>query len=85
MDARKGIVATRNEMAAQQPKQPSIPQLLNNTLDQSGFKKRFEELLGKRAPQFVSSLAALIKFSSPFSGTFFNLSNESGQYYNGND
>lgn len=64
MDARKGIVATRNEMAAQQQGQPSIPKLLNNTLDNSGYKRRFDELLGKRAPQFVSSLAALIN-SSP--------------------
>lgn len=60
MDARKGIVATRNEMAAQQQERPSIPKLLNNTLDNSGYKRRFDELLGKRAPQFVSSLAALI-------------------------
>lgn len=59
MDARKGIVQTQQEQAMQ-PKPPSIPQLLNNTLDQSGFKKRFDELLGKRAPQFVSSLASLI-------------------------
>lgn len=60
MDARKGIVVTRKEMAAKQQEQPSIPKLLNNTLDNSGYKRRFDELLGKRAPQFVSSLATLI-------------------------
>ena len=59
MDARKGIVQTQQEQVMQ-PKPPSIPQLLNNTLNQSGFQKRFDELLGKRAPQFVSSLASLI-------------------------
>ncbi len=39
--------------------------LLNNTLDNSGYKRRFDELLGKRAPQFVSSLAALINSTPP--------------------
>lgn len=29
-------------------------------LDSAGFKKRFEELLGRRTPQFVSSLVSLI-------------------------
>lgn len=70
MDARKGIVATRNEMAAQQQERLSIPKLLNNTLDNSGYKRRFDELLGKRAPQFVSSLAALIN-STPQVLTIF--------------
>ncbi len=49
MDARKGIVATRNEMVARQQERPSIPKLLNNTLDNSGYKRRFDELLGLRA------------------------------------
>lgn len=29
-------------------------------LDSAGFKKRFDEILGRRAPQFVSSLVSLI-------------------------
>lgn len=72
MDARKGIVATRNEMAAQQQERPSIPKLLNNTLDNSGYKRRFDELLGKRAPQFVSSLAALINSNEDVLAIFQN-------------
>lgn len=71
MDARKGIVQTRQEQAMQ-PKPPSVPQLLNNTLDQSGFKKRFDELLGKRAPQFVSSLASLISSTPAVLSIFSN-------------
>ena len=71
MDARKGIMQTRQEQAVQ-PKQPTIPQLLNNTLDQSGFKKRFDELLGKRAPQFVSSLASLISSTPEVLSIFSN-------------
>lgn len=72
MDARKGIVATRKEMAAKQQEQPSIPRLLNNTLDNSGYKRRFDELLGKRAPQFVSSLAALINSNEDVLDIFKN-------------
>ena len=71
MDARKGIVQTQQEQAVQ-PKQPSIPLLLNHTLDQSGFKKRFDELLGKRAPQFVSSLASLISSTPAVLSVFSN-------------
>lgn len=72
MDARKGIVETRKEMAAQQQERPSIPKLLNNTLDNSGYKRRFDELLGKRAPQFVSSLAALINSNEDVLAIFQN-------------
>lgn len=72
MDARKGIVATRKEMAEKQQEQPSIPRLLNNTLDNSGYKRRFDELLGKRAPQFVSSLAALINSNEDVLAIFQN-------------
>ena len=39
-------------------------QVANSTLtamlDSSGYKKRFDELLGRRAPQFISSLVSLI-------------------------
>ena len=71
MDARKGIVQTQQEQAMQQPKNMSIAKCLNNALDNSSFKKRFDELLGKRAPQFVSSLASLIS-STPAVLSIFN-------------
>lgn len=34
--------------------------ILSDILDQNAMRKRFEELLGKRAPQFISSLVTLI-------------------------
>ncbi len=71
MDARKGIVKSQQEMQ-RTPAQPSVPYLLNNTLDQSGFKKRFDELLGKRAPQFIGSLAALISSTPQVLNVFRN-------------
>lgn len=37
----------------------TVNQILNTLLDSEGYKKRLNELLGSRAPQFVSSLIAL--------------------------
>lgn len=38
----------------------SINTMLNSLLDREGFRKRFNDLLGKRAPQFVSSVVSLV-------------------------
>ena len=38
----------------------SVSVMLNSLLDSEGYKKRFDELLGKRAPQFVSSIISLV-------------------------
>lgn len=46
--------------AAKPAKQPSINALMNSILDGEGMRKRFDDLLGKRAPQFVSSLVSLV-------------------------
>lgn len=40
-------------------KQP-ITVIMNSLLDSDGYKKRFEELLGNRTPQFVSSIVSLV-------------------------
>lgn len=43
------------------PKKPmGINALMNSILDGEGMRKRFDELLGKRAPQFISSVVTLI-------------------------
>lgn len=34
--------------------------ILNGILDGEGYRKRFEEVLGKRAPQFVSSIISMV-------------------------
>lgn len=63
MDKTRGIVQTRRnaQVAEQEQGRPkSVAQMLNETLSQSGFQRRFDELMGKRAPQFVSSLASLV-------------------------
>lgn len=50
---------TKREGAALQEKQ-SVNQLMNNMLDSEKLRGRFDELLGKRAPQFISSLVSMV-------------------------
>jgi recombination protein RecT len=50
----------QNVAPAQQAAKQSISQLVNAFLDGNAMRKRFEDLLGKRTPQFVSSLCQLI-------------------------
>lgn len=38
----------------------STTAILNGILDGEGYRKRFEEVLGKRAPQFVSSIITMV-------------------------
>lgn len=52
-------LANRKEGAALQEKQ-SVNQLMNSMLDGEKLRGRFDELLGKRAPQFISSLVSMV-------------------------
>lgn len=38
----------------------SVNQIVNSILDGEAMRKRFDDLLGKRAPQFISSLVSLV-------------------------
>lgn len=52
--------AQGQNMAAAQPQvKQSMTVMMNSLLDSEGYRKRFEELLGKRTPQFVSALITL--------------------------
>lgn len=42
------------------PKQESVNAIISSILDQNAMRKRFDELLGKRAPQFISSIVSLV-------------------------
>lgn len=56
--------AAQQQMEQQkQPKQMGINALINSIIDQEGMRKRFEELLGKRTAQFLSSLVTVINNS----------------------
>lgn len=42
------------------PQSKSITIMMNEFLDREGVRKRFDELLGARAPQFISSVVSLV-------------------------
>lgn len=54
--------ATAQKPAQAQAKQ-SLNVMINAMLDKEGLRKRFDELLGKRTPQFMSSLVSLLNMS----------------------
>ena len=47
----------QNQVQAQQKQ--NVNQLMNTILDGEKMRSRFDELLGKRAPQFISSIVSL--------------------------
>lgn len=62
----QNAVATKREAAAsgiagaQSNAGKSVTTLLNSILDSEGYRKRFDELLGARSPQFISSIVSLV-------------------------
>ena len=50
----------QNVAPAQQQAKQSVAQMVSALIDSNAMRKRFDELLGKRAPQFISSLCQLI-------------------------
>lgn len=52
--------AEATQTPATQPAAQTMTSIMNSLLDKEGFRKRFEDLLGKRTPQFVSSIVSLV-------------------------
>lgn len=52
-------------------KQPSVNVLMNSILDGEGMRKRFDDLLGKRAPQFISSVVSLVNADKNMQQAFY--------------
>ena len=60
MNTKGGLTEVRkNQMEAKQASQ-NVATLFNSMLSREGYQKRFNELLGKRAPQFIGSLVSMI-------------------------
>lgn len=58
-----GIVAkAANKTAERQQNKPkaTVTTMMNSLLDSEGYRRRFDELLGKRAPQFIASIISLV-------------------------
>ena len=53
-------VAIRNNTEAGVQKKGDVNAVMSAMLDSSKFRTRFDELLGKRAPQFISSLVTMV-------------------------
>lgn len=52
--AKKSTTVTENKPKA------TITTMMNSLLDSEGYRRRFDELLGKRAPQFIASIISLV-------------------------
>ncbi len=52
-------------------KQPSVNALMNSFLDGEGMRKRFDDLLGKRAPQFISSIVSMVNADQKLQQAFY--------------
>ena len=49
----------------------TLNQLMSSVLDGHGMRKRFDDLLGKRAPQFVSSLVTMVNGDEKLQQAFY--------------
>lgn len=68
-----GIIqnATQSQPATQVAAKKSITTMLNSLLDSEGYRKRFNELLGARTPQFVSSIVSLVNADQNLQKAFY--------------
>lgn len=62
----------KNSLAATNSKaNQSVSALLNSMLDKEGYRKRFDELLGQRAPQFISSIISTVNADTDLQKVFY--------------
>lgn len=64
--------AVQQRATASAPSTASVGVMLNSLLDREGYRKRFDELLGKRAPQFVSSIVSMVNGDKNLQKAFMN-------------
>jgi recombination protein RecT len=72
MTMTKISAAVQQRAAASAPATASVGVMLNSLLDREGYRKRFDELLGKRAPQFVSSIVSMVNGDKKLQKAFMN-------------
>lgn len=70
----KIATAVKNQAAAvqQNPASASISVMVNSLLDREGYRRRFDDLLGRRAPQFVSSIVSMVSADKNLQEAFRN-------------
>lgn len=65
----ENVIATKND--SQDVQNKSINQIMNAMLDKEGIRKRFDDILGKRSAQFVSSIVSLVNADSNMQQAFY--------------
>ena len=64
----------QNQVATQKADKPAstpnVTALVNTFLERDGLRKRFDELLGKRSPQFISSIVSMVNADSNMQQAF---------------
>ena len=68
--AEKGMTAAEKAGAKGKAGQ-SVSVLLNSMLDSENYRRRFDELLGARAPQFISSVITLVNGDANLQKAFY--------------
>lgn len=62
---------TKAETASVQQGKQTVNQVMNAMLDGEKMRSRFDELLGKRAPQFISSVVSLVNADKNMQQAFY--------------
>ena len=65
------VTAAAEQKSVQAEAKKSVSALLNSFLDGEGLRRRFDELLGKRSAQFVSSIVTLVNGDVALQKAFF--------------
>jgi len=63
----KGNLAQQAQAGAKK----SINALMSSILDSEGYRRRFNELLGARTPQFISSIVSLVNADNNLQRAFY--------------
>lgn len=53
------------------PAQQTVNQIMNSILDGENIRKRFNDILGKRSPQFISSIVTLVNSDANLTKAFY--------------
>ncbi len=69
--ANNKIQAAVQQQAPETKAQQSVNTMLNGILDGEKMRRRFDELLGKRTPQFLSSLVSMINDNPDLQAAFY--------------
>lgn len=65
------IQQSTNGKAPVAKQQQNVTALMNSFMDRDGMRKRFDELLGKRAPQFISSIVSMVNADANMQMAFY--------------